>query len=246
MKKFFTILFIFLVITSFAIPEEQTTKTKRFFIKIGYNAGFSEETKSVSWSREIYFENASYDISNKFGKGNSVDFGFGYKFSNSIGVELGADLSSRDKNTNYSANIPHPLLFNTLRDAQNTGSYKLTENVIYLNFLLSIPFSKFSLDLFGGPAYFFASAEFINEIQYTDSYPYETININATSKKIEKNVFGFNGGTSFNFYFAKNFGIFINAQYFSASADFNPGGDIPGWKVSLGGFKAGGGLKIQF
>lgn len=246
MRKIIIILFISLVFVSFAAPQEQALKTPKFFIRVNYNVGFSELTNSVSWSKEIYFENASYNIGNEFGKGNSINFGLGFKFSKSLGIELGADLSSRDKNTSYSATIPHPLLFNTLRNSEGTGSFKLTENVVFLNFILSIPFGKFSFDLFGGPAYFFSNAEFINDIQYSDSYPYETININATNKKLENNVLGFNGGASLNFYFAKNFGIFINGHYLSASADFNPGGDIPGWKISLGGFKAGGGLKILF
>ncbi|MDH5414976.1 MAG: hypothetical protein OEW87_12625, partial [Flavobacteriaceae bacterium] len=156
------------------------------------------------------------------------------------------NISSRDTNTDYNVAAPHPLLFNAMRNGQGSRSFNLTENVVFLNFLVTIPFSKFSLDFFGGPAYFFSSVEVISDIQYSDSYPYDTINLNATSKKIENNVFGFNGGASFNFYFVKNFGIFLNTYYLSASADFEPGGDIPGWKLSLGGFKAGGGLKIIF
>jgi hypothetical protein len=154
--------------------------------------------------------------------------------------------NSYPKNTNYSATIPHPLLFESPRNAQSTRGFSLTENVIYLNILFSALFSNFSLDFFAGPAYFFANAEFIDDIQYSDSYPYEVISINASTKTIDKNVLGFNGGASFNFYFANNFGIFINAQYLSASTDFSPGDNIPGWKVSLGGLKAGGGLKLIF
>jgi len=229
-----------------AFPQEKAQARTKFSIKFNYNMGFSEVNKSISWSEEIYYENASYDIDYKLKKGNSFDVGLGYKFSNSIGIELGIDVCSRNMSSNYSASIPHPLLFNSPRNDQKTGSYKLTENVVYLNLFYSIAFSKFSMDIFGGPAYFLSSTELINEISFSHSYPYETISINSSTEKLEKNSFGFNVGSSLNFYLARSFGIFINAQYFSASADFDPSGDIPGLALSLGGFKAGAGLKILF
>ena len=228
------------------ISEEKVQKDNKIFIKFHYTMGFSEDTKSVSWSEEIYFEDASYGINNDFEKGNSFNASLGYKFSSSIGIELGMDLCSRNILSDYSASIPHPLLFNSPRDADNEATYKLTENAVYLNFVYSIPFSKFSLDVFGGPAYFLSKIELIKEIQFSDSYPYEQISISASTEEVKRNSFGFNAGASFNYCIAKGFDIFVNAQYFSSSVDFEPTSDIPGLKLTLGGFKAGAGLKILF
>jgi len=227
-------------------PPYSPPKPKKIFLKFSYNAGFSEDSTPTSWSQEIYYENASYNISNNFAKGNAFIAGLGYKFSSTIGLELGVHISSRNINSDFNVSIPHPLLFNSPRTAENTGSYKLTENAAYLNFVLSIPFSKLGLDLYGGPAYFFTTAQLINQINVSDTYPYQTVNISAATETIKKNVFGFNAGASLNFYFANSFGIFLNAQYFSGSADFDLSSDIPGLKVSLGGLKAGGGLRILF
>jgi hypothetical protein len=155
-------------------------------------------------------------------------------------------MSSRNINSDFNVSIPHPFLFNSPRTAENTVSHKLTENAAYLNFVLSIPFSKLSLDLYGGPAYFFTNAQLINQINVSDTYPYQNVNISAATETTKKNVFGFNAGASLNFYFANSFGIFLNAQYFSGSAGFDLSSDIPGLKVSLGGLKAGAGLKILF
>lgn len=229
-----------------SLSREKVQKDNKIFIKLHYTMGFSENTKSVSWLEEIYFEDASYGINNDFNKGNSFNVSLGYKFSSSIGIELGMDLCSRNILSDYSASIPHPLLFNSPRDAEKEGSYKLTENAVYLNFVYSIPFSKFGLDIFGGPAYFLSKIELIKEIQYSDSYPYETISISANTEEVKKNSFGFNAGASLNYYIAKGFGVFINAQYFSSSVDFESSTDILGLKLSLGGFKAGVGLSILF
>lgn len=246
MRKIIAVLSISLILAPFAFSEDKAEKDKKIFIKFHYTMGFSEYTKSVSWSEEIYFEDASYSINNIFEKGNSFNASLGYKFSSSIGIELGIDLCSRNILSDYNASIPHPLLFNSPRDADNEGTYKLTENAVYLNFVYSIPFSKFGLDIFGGPAYFLSKIELIKEIQFSDSYPYEQISISASTEEVKKNSFGFNAGASFNYYIASGFGIFVNAQYLSSSVDFEPTSDIPGMKLTLGGFKAGAGLKILF
>ena len=228
------------------ISKEKVQKDNKIFIKFHYTMGFSENTKSVSWAEEIYFEDASYGINNDFKKGNSFNVSLGYKFSSSIGIELGIDLSSRNILSDYNTSIPHPLLFNSPRDAEKEGSSKLTENAVYLNFVYSIPISKFSLDVFGGPAYFLSKIELIKEIQFSDSYPYEQISISASTEEVKKNSFGFNAGASFNYNIAKGLDIFVNAQYFSSSVDFEPTSDIPGLKLTLGGFRAGAGFKILF
>jgi len=246
MKKIITIIAIFFILAPFAMSQENAQKNKKIFIRFNYNMGFSEADKSISWSEEMYYENALYDINYKLERGNSFDVGVGYKFTDSIGVELGIDVCTRNISSDYSASIPHPLQFNSPRNDQKTGSYKLTENVAYLNLIYSVAFSKFSVDIFGGPAYFLSSTELINEINFSHSYPYESISIDASNEKLEKNSFGFNAGSSLNFYLAKSFGIFIKAQYFSGSADFDPSSDIPELTLPLGGFKAGAGLKILF
>jgi len=228
------------------LPPDSPPKPKKIFLKFSYNAGFSEDSTPTSWSQEIYYENASYNISNNFAKGNAFIAGLGYKFSSTIALELGVHISSRNINSDFNVSIPHPLLFDSPRTAENSGSYKLTENAAYLNFIFSIPFNQLSLDLFGGTAYFLTSAQLINQINVSDTYPYQNVNISAATETIKKNVFGFNAGASLNFYFANSFGIFLNAQYFSGSADFDLSSDIPGLKVSLGGLKAGGGLRILF
>jgi len=226
---------------------EDTKKDTKVYVRFSFSAGFAEGSQSLSWSREIYFENATYNNAYNFGKGNSLDFGVGYKFSRSLGVELGFDTSSRNIGSEYSAGIPHPLLFAESRNASNSDNYKLKENLIYLNLVLSIPFNKFSFDLTGGPAYFLTSAELINAVQFSEeAYPYDSISVNATTEKLSKNSMGFNAGASLNFYVSRGFGVYIVGQYFYSSVDYGLGEEIPGVTVKLGGLKTGVGIKILF
>jgi hypothetical protein len=231
--------------TSMPAATEEKPRKRAFSIHFGYNAGFASQNSSVSWSGQLYHEDSGYGINYSAKKGNSFNAGIGYKFAQSVGVEVGADITSRALNANYNASIPHPLYFNSPRNAEGTASFNISENAVYLRIVLSIPFSRFSIDLFGGPAYFSSSAEVIGTIQYSQSYPYSSVNISAQNQKISKSAFGFNGGASLLFYFSRGFGIFLGGQYYSASAVFNPS-DVPGLKLSLGGLKAGGGIKIFF
>lgn len=242
MRKCWMILSIIILTSSFALAGQE----KGLFIKLNYYAGFSEQTKSATWEENLYYENAAYAINYRLKKGSSFDLALGYKFSKTLGMEMGVDISSRSIGADYNASIPHPILINSPRTAQGSAGYKLTENAAFVNLLLRFPFGKFSFEVFGGPAYFLANCEVIKEIQINDPYPHNAITLGAVSKKIKKNVFGFNAGASLNFHLSKNFGLFVSSKYFSAKADFKPSSNIPGINVSLGGFKAGGGLEIIF
>jgi hypothetical protein len=227
------------------VAYEKKPGWKKFTIRLGYNAGFTTQSNSVSWQREIYYENAQFGVDYNLRKGNSFNGGLGFKFSRSMGLEVGFDSGSRNLNASYDASIPHPLYFNSPREGVGTAGYKVTENAAYLNLVLTIPVSRLGLDLSVGPAYFFTSAQLIGSLQYSQSYPYSSVTLTAQNQKISKNVIGFNAGASLTFYFAQSMGVFISGQYLSGSAEFKPS-EAPGLKLSLGGLKAGGGIKISF
>jgi hypothetical protein len=248
MKRPALFFLIALLVTSSAFSyngEKAGARYRRFSIHLGYNKGFATQNESVSWSREIYYENATYGVAYQAKEGNSFSVSLGYKFSRSVGVELGGDFVSRDLGSSYNASIPHPLLFGAARAAEGKASSQVGENSFFLNLVLSVPFSQFGMDIYAGPAYFNASADVINGIQYSQSYPYSSITITAQNEKISKKVMGFNAGLRLMFNFSQNVGIFASGTYFSGTAEFKPG-DVPGLKLTLGGFKAGGGLVVSF
>jgi opacity protein-like surface antigen len=224
-----------------------SAKTPRISLRIGYYMGSLKGSESSSWSEAVYQENATYSVDYEANKGNSFSVGIGYKFSSALGVDLGLDMASRDLGAINSASIPHPLYFNSFREAENTKSYKLKETAITFNLVYSALFGKFELDLFAGPAYFMSTAELTNNIDFTESaYPYDTVSISAQSEQQKKNLVGFNAGTSLNFYFSKNVAISAGVRYLSAKATYEVSTGIPDASFGLGGFKLGAGLKLVF
>ena len=225
--------------------SEKKPREKVFSIRVGFNAGFATQKASVSWSREIYYEDALFGVSYSAQKGNSFYAALGYKFARSMGLEIGVDIASRNLNASCDASIPHPLRFNSAREAQNGATYKIAENAAFINLVFAVPSERFGLDIFAGPAYFFSSAELVRDIDYSQSYPYSSVTITAQNQKLSKNVLGFNGGATVTVTLTPNVGVFLSGQYFSGSADFRPT-EVPGLKLSLGGLKAGGGIKLLF
>ena len=233
-------------------PTAQTAnaispRPSRISLRIGYNMGFMKGSESVSWTQEVYQENAADSVDYDAKKGNSFNVGIGYRFSSALGVDLGLEMASRDLGAINSASIPHPLYFNSPREADSTKSYRLKENAVFLNLVYSIPFGKLELDLFAGPAYFMTNTELTSGITFTESaYPYTTVSISSQSEKQKKNLVGFNAGTSLNFYFSKNVALSIGARYRSAKSTYSASSGIPSVSLGLGGLKIGGGLKLVF
>lgn len=230
-------------------PRDRANKSnsfKRIYLSAEFNAGFQEESLSSIYSKTIYHEAATSSLGYVVKKGTPFMAALGFRISRSIGVELGVDVSARNLESIYSSSIPHPLLFNSPRTANGTGSNSLSENTIFLNFVFGTRFGKFGIDLSAGPAYILSKAQIISEISYSHSYPYNDISLSTSTTEVSMNVFGFNGGAKVLFHLNNNFALFSGIRYIGGKASFDPETGLSALEITLGGFKAGGGLQIFF
>jgi len=224
----------------------QQKKIPKFSLSFNYGAGLSKATSLLSWTQDVYYESALYDIDYATKKGNYFGIGVGYQFSSYVGVEIGGIFGSRNMKANYKASLPHPLLFNSPREADAQERFKVNENAVFFNVVIFVPMKRLSLNFFGGPAYFSASANLIKEIKTAETYPYESISLSSQKEKITQNVFGGNVGVGFDFLFSTNFALFLKGHYFFGKANFDPAGEIPTLSLSLIGGQIGGGIKLRF
>ena len=224
----------------------QQKKIPKFSLSFNYGAGLSKATSLLSWTQDVYYESALYDIDYATKKGNYFGIGVGYQFSSYVGVEIGGIFGSRNMKANYTASLPHPLLFNSPREADAQERFKVNENAVFFNVVIFVPMKRLSLNFFGGPAYFSASANLIKEIKTAETYPYESISLSSQTEKITQNVFGGNVGVGFDFLLSTNFAFFLKGHYFFGKANFDPAGEIPTLSLSLIGGQIGGGIKLRF
>lgn len=226
--------------------HKQSFSEKKMYIWISYSLGFLEQASSFSWQETIYHESSNASIQYSIKKGNFFSAAFGYRVYGSVSLELGVDITSRNMEEAYSASIPHPLLFGVLRDDEGIETCKLSENSVFLNIVYSVRSGRLGLDVSAGPAYIQSKSKTIAGINYTDSYPYDSVTLSSEVIEVSKNVFGFNGGAHVLFHFAENLAINLNARYVYGKADFDTGTSIVVPPITLGGLRLGGGLKVLF
>lgn len=228
------------------IKRQPKAEFRRIYFLTGFNMGFQEEDITRSWTEQIYYETAASSLGYGVKKGFPVSASLGFMVTPEIGLELGVDITSRDIDGTFSSSIPHPLLFESNRTGEGTGAYSLSENAVTLCAVYAARFGRMGIDVFGGGAYIMAKANVISSISFSESYPYDSISLSASSSEISKNVFGFIGGARFLFYISDGFALFGGASYLNGKAAFAPDTGIPGPEITLGGLKAGGGLKLLF
>jgi len=219
----------------------------KLFVALSYAMGLSETSKEQSWTEPLYGESITYDLASRAGKSANIGLGVGYNLNPSMGVGLGAIILSNDLNASLNAGVPHPYVFNAPRTA--TGAYvsDLKATIIYLNFIYRVSVSKFTVDLFAGPAYFNSSADIINTIAIQDVFPNTSVTMTLATENVKKSSFGFNAGAGLNYFFAKSLGVFVEARYLSGNAAFAPSsGTVPEITLPIGGLSVGGGLIFRF
>lgn len=222
--------------------------SKKFFLSAGYQMGFASESQSLGYNLLIYQETADFGLDYNLKKGNTIAAALGLFLGQAWGVKVGGGMTSRDFEETTSVSIPHPLWMNSPRMGTITGAgLNISEIDLYLNLFYLLRFGPLALELCGGPCYVLSTATIVSNITFAETgYPYITNTISQSQTEFKANAFGFNAGVSLGYDFGSSFGIFLDARYVMAKTTYQPGGDIPDLTATLGGFRAGGGLKVMF
>jgi len=221
---------------------------KKIFLRLQYQMGFQQESQSLNISRTVYYENAQYGLGYTANKGNSIDAAIGFRFARLIGVAVGFSSTSRGMTEKTSASIPHPLWMNSPRSGEiEAASLKINAIDLYFNLMCFLEVWKFGIDIYGGPCYMLTKADIITDISFAEgSYPYTQATVTASTASVKSNVIGFNAGASLGLKLAGNFALFLDGRYVTGKGSYKSGTDIGNLPISLGGLKAGAGIKIMF
>jgi hypothetical protein len=220
----------------------------KFFVALGYQIGFGTNSQALNATETLYQETASYDFAYTLQKGNAIDVAVGYYLGASFGVKLGGSLISRDFAETTSFSVPHPLWFNSPRVGTITGTgMSVKETELYLNLFYALKLGPADVEIYGGPCFALSTATIIAAIANTETgYPYTSNTVTQTTAGFKSNAFGFDAGLNLGVRFGSSFGIFVDGRYVSASATYKPGGILPDLPATLGGLRAGGGIKVMF
>ncbi len=164
----------------------------------------------------------------------------------SLAVGVGVTRFSKSTVTAVNASVPHPFFFNQPRSV--TGEYEgsRSELAVHVQVRGVIPVSdSVQVALFGGPSFFTVEQSIVSDFDYTESYPFDTATFSrvVADTQSESKV-GFNVGGDVSYFFSRQVGVGVTAQYSGATVQMTvPSGAID---VKAGGGQIGGGLRLRF
>jgi len=194
-----------------------------------------------------YNEDATLTVQHQAKTGLGGSLGFEYDFSEHFGAIVTLGLVSRSAAATYDAALPHPLYFDQKRlvTGEVSGtSYRETTGELDVAYLGKA--GRLSYSAFAGPSFFSTSADLVNSVQYSQSYPYDTVTVNTvpTSSRSKTGI-GVNLGASVDYSLGGILSLGGKVRYSRAkiTLESGPGDEV---EVDAGGLQVSLGLRLRF
>jgi len=164
-------------------------------------------------------------------------------------VIAGAYSFSRDDGpATITASIAHPFFFNQFRNiAGESGDLHQDEHALHVSAMWMIPVTRhLEIGVFGGPSFFWVEREFVKDVQYAETFPYDTATFTGVVvEKANANHVGAHAGVDLTWLFTPAIGVGAVVRYARASVDFDTpaGGSV---SADVGGLQAGAGVRFRF
>jgi opacity protein-like surface antigen len=225
-------------------------REKTAFLNIGggYQLGSADLTRHLVAFKDTYAEEGSIDADYGQGSGFVFDIVGGGRVAGHVSVGFGISYARHDEAATVDARVPHPFVFQTLRNATfTTASLSGQELVLHIPILWTQSFrSATRVTVFGGPSIFRVTQNFVTEVTLNEVYPYESVTIaDTTQSEINDNAFGYHVGAGVTQFFGATVGAGVDVRYSRASLDF-AGDDNATTTARAGGFQVTGGVRFRF
>jgi hypothetical protein len=241
---------VIMALLTLAAPATAQSTSERFWIGIsgGVQAtsnGFGDSFTFASQFQDPEPSRASVDYPVKGGP--LVDGTFAVRLWKGFAVGVGVSQYSKNGSAAITADVPHPFQFNQFRSIQGSTSTTRNELGIHVQFAYLVPLGNhLRVIAFAGPSRISVEQTFITDVQYTQTFPFDTAAFSlATTRRSSASAAGFNGGADVIWMFARRFGVGGLIQY-SAAKVREDAGDNRTLTVDAGGIQTGAGLRIVF
>ena len=232
--------------SSFAHPAAAQSDG-RFVVGIngGVQTGATRLTDHFEFESNV--ETATVDVTYPSKAAVLIDGNVVVRLWKHLGAGVAVSQATRDGAAEVDASIPHPLLFQQPRTV--TGSQSgISDAQTGVHFQLSYAVAvtpRVIVTLSGGPSYVHVSQDLVTDVNYSESYPYDTATFtSAPSERTTAGAVGFNVGGDVRWMFARSFGIGGMVRFTRATVDLASGDRTI--SVEAGGVQAGGGIRLVF
>jgi hypothetical protein len=231
--------------TSSAIPTPPPSGRIRILVNGSYNpssTSFSESTTFTS-----FLEEGSSSRSYDGGKGVVFEVGAIVGIRGPLGVMGSVEVYSSNFDAQFQESLPHPLYFDQPRSVSGSETgLQYKENAVHVDAVYTKVIDKITVDVFGGPTFFFTNTEVLSAIDVASTYPFDEATVTGTTRrKIDDNPIGFNAGGSFTWKLTDVFGVAFQARYSRGTIHLENGSGSA-IELDSGGFRVGGGIRLAF
>ncbi len=228
-----------------AIPAQRSGKRFQFLGDLIVAPLSLEYTQNKTF-RE-FNEDASLTVKHKAKLGFGASFGLRYQFAEHLGAILTLALVNRSASASYESGLPHPLYFKKTRPVSGEISgTTYRELTAHLDAAYLGKAGRMSYAVFAGPSYFSVSADLAESVQYSHSYPYDTVTVTSVPSSAEtKTALGFNVGGDLGYSLGGNLALGGQLRYSAAKVTLSPGPDDEA-KIDAGGLQVSVGIRLSF
>ena len=234
--------------TALSVAAQQTTAGHRGFIAINVGLQANTEDFSDNVAFSLFVEEGSHEANYKGATAQVFDVSGGGRVWRNLAIGGGVSVFSRDAEASVSARLPHPFFFDQHRNVAGTVAGLAQSTVAFHIQALWVAPASDSLDIsvFGGPTFFTVRQDFVETIEFTEVYPFDTAQFTGVSTmEASGSTLGFNVGVDVAFYFSEHVGVGGLARFSRGSVDFSlAAGEV--LSANVGGLQAMGGLRVRF
>jgi hypothetical protein len=198
--------------------------------------------------RRQYAEDGRVDVDYDVKTGPAFDIAGGMRLWKQIGLGVGVSRFTTSTSATLTGTIPRPFFFNQLRSISGSVAGLDREELavhVQARGMLEAG-SHLEMMVFGGPSFFHTKQSVVTDITIAESYPYDEAAFqSAVTTESKASKIGFNAGGDVAFFFTRQIGIGVTAQFAGATVNI-PGVGGAKHDVKIGGGNVGGGLRLRF
>ena len=224
----------------------QSGERLRFSINVADQV--TSRTLTQSFTVPINVEPAPIATSIDLKSAPMFDIGGSYRFLHHLAAGLSVTSLSRNVDGTLNAQIPHPFFFNQLRSISGgLSGLQHKETGVHIYAMYFIPVNrKLDVGVFGGPSHFSAKQDFVTDVDYTSSYPFDTATFTgAPTETVKGSATGYNAGVDVSWRLSNVLAVGGLVRFTGASKTLTAasGNDVD---VKIGGVQTGAGVRLLF
>jgi len=222
----------------------QGAGASRIAVTVGPGIQLTSTSASTTTSFEAFSEDGSLTAGYSAKYQPTFEGGVIVRVRGAIGVGVAGSYLHDNGEADIHALVPHPFVFNQPRPLDGTTPALHEQAAIHFQAVYWIERTP-HLDLIisGGPTFFHTTQDFVTDVSYTESPPFDTVTFTgATVSRDHESAFGGNVGVEAGWRLAPHIGVSAVGRYSRGTATFA----ARNADVVLGGLRLSGALRLVF